>query len=198
MQINTCLRCNRSWCYRGTGRACRCGVCKSPYWDRPHTFSATGNVAVAGVRPETEQDDSTLLGNILHNRGMGTSVHRSDNAPARKSRRAQEKQRMGTGSLDSVVGIDLPGANSLNDGREEVDSHSSAYPQHSEQMKAELRSICDGNVPKQSIPDPEPAEDCTPECCECGHKLTGKVVKGVVVAWACPDLGCAMYGIEQR
>ena len=45
--------------------------------------------------------------------------------------------------------------------------------------------------------DPEPAEDCTPECCECGHKLTGKVVKGVVVAWACPELGCAMYGLER-
>ena len=59
-----------------------------------------------------------------------------------------------------------------------------------------LRSICAGNVPRQV--DPEPAEDCTPECCECGHKLTGKVVKGVVVAWACPDLGCAMYGLEQR
>ena len=59
-----------------------------------------------------------------------------------------------------------------------------------------LRSICAGNVPRQV--DPEPVEDCTPECCECGHKLTGKVVKGVVVAWACPDLGCAMYGIEQR
>ena len=61
---------------------------------------------------------------------------------------------------------------------------------------SDLRSICAGNVPRQV--DPEPAEDCTPECCECGHKLTGKVVKGVVVAWACPDLGCAMYGLEQR
>ena len=63
---------------------------------------------------------------------------------------------------------------------------------------AELRSICAGNVPQQLIPEPAPVEDCTPECCECGHKLTGKVVKGVVVAWACPDLGCAMYGLEQR
>ena len=58
-----------------------------------------------------------------------------------------------------------------------------------------LRSICAGNVPRQV--DPEPAEDCTPECCECGHKLTGKLIKGVV-AWACTEPGCAMYGLEQR
>ena len=62
---------------------------------------------------------------------------------------------------------------------------------------ADLRSICAGNVPKQSIPDSEPVEDCTPECCECGHKLTGKVVKGVVVAWACTEPGCPMYGLER-
>ncbi len=62
---------------------------------------------------------------------------------------------------------------------------------------ADLRSICDGNVSKAEI-EPELDEDVTPECCECGRKLTGKVVKGVVVAWACPDAGCAMYGIEQR
>ncbi len=58
-----------------------------------------------------------------------------------------------------------------------------------------LRSICAGNVPRQV--DHEHAEDCTPECCECGHKLTVRVVKGVVVAWACPDLGCPMYGLER-
>jgi hypothetical protein len=60
-----------------------------------------------------------------------------------------------------------------------------------------LRSICAGNVSRAEV-EPEPAEDCTPECCECGHVLTGKVIKGVVVAWACPDTGCPMYGIEQR
>ena len=35
MDINHCLRCGRDWCYRGEGRALRCGKCKSPYWDRP-------------------------------------------------------------------------------------------------------------------------------------------------------------------
>ena len=59
-----------------------------------------------------------------------------------------------------------------------------------------LRSICAGNVP-MAEPDPAPAEDCTPECCECGRKLTGKLIKGVV-AWACTEPGCAMYGLEQR
>ena len=60
-----------------------------------------------------------------------------------------------------------------------------------------LRSICAGNVSRAEV-EPEPVEDFTPECCECGHKLTGKVVKGVVVAWACTDAGCPMYGLEQR
>lgn len=66
--------------------------------------------------------------------------------------------------------------------------------EHKPTMDA-LRSICAGNVPRQV--DPEPVEDCTPECCECGHKLTVKVVKGVVVAWACPEPGCPMYGLER-
>ena len=34
MRINHCLRCENDWCFRGTGRATRCGKCKSPYWDR--------------------------------------------------------------------------------------------------------------------------------------------------------------------
>jgi hypothetical protein len=35
VQINHCLRCHKDWCYRGEGRALRCGQCGSPYWDRP-------------------------------------------------------------------------------------------------------------------------------------------------------------------
>lgn len=34
MEIKHCKRCGEDWCYRGTGRPIRCGVCKSPYWDR--------------------------------------------------------------------------------------------------------------------------------------------------------------------
>lgn len=33
MQIKHCKRCNRQWCYRGTGEPLRCGKCKSPYWN---------------------------------------------------------------------------------------------------------------------------------------------------------------------
>ena len=34
MEILECKRCGEVWCYHGTGRALRCGKCKSPYWDR--------------------------------------------------------------------------------------------------------------------------------------------------------------------
>jgi hypothetical protein len=34
MKIEHCRRCNKDWCFRGTGRPLRCGHCKSPYWDR--------------------------------------------------------------------------------------------------------------------------------------------------------------------
>lgn len=34
MRIEHCKRCDGDWCYRGVGRALRCGKCKSPYWDR--------------------------------------------------------------------------------------------------------------------------------------------------------------------
>ena len=33
MEIKHCKRCNRDWCFRGTGRPLRCGKCKTPYWD---------------------------------------------------------------------------------------------------------------------------------------------------------------------
>lgn len=104
-----------------------------------------------------------------------------------------------------ATGIDAPGQCSKCKRRGWHTKHA-AVPQaverpipdvHIKPTMADLRSICAGNVPKQSIPDPEPAEDCTPECCECGHKLTGRVVKGVVVAWACPEPGCPMYGLER-
>lgn len=44
MEILICKRCGEVWCYRGTGRALRCGKCKSPYWDRERV-SETGNIS---------------------------------------------------------------------------------------------------------------------------------------------------------
>ena len=32
LDIKHCNRCNRDWCFRGTGEPLRCGKCKSPYW----------------------------------------------------------------------------------------------------------------------------------------------------------------------
>ena len=34
LEIKTCKRCEKDWCYHGTGRPRRCGKCKSPYWDK--------------------------------------------------------------------------------------------------------------------------------------------------------------------
>jgi hypothetical protein len=82
----------------------------------------------------------------------------------------------------------------------------------------DLRSICAGKIPGDpsklspewgwlgkaagSIPrvdiEQEEIEDVTPECCECGHKLTGKTIKGRGIVWACNDVGCPMHGKEQR
>ena len=59
-----------------------------------------------------------------------------------------------------------------------------------------LRASCAGNIPKQ--PDPEPAEDVTPRCCECDYHLIGKVIKGRGIVWECSNVGCAIYGREQR
>ena len=35
MTIKTCLRCEKSWCYRGAGTPLRCGKCGTPYWNIP-------------------------------------------------------------------------------------------------------------------------------------------------------------------
>jgi predicted Zn-ribbon and HTH transcriptional regulator len=51
MAIYDCKRCGSEWCYRGTGRALRCGRCKSPYWDR-----VRGKAVGDEVRPDTRGD----------------------------------------------------------------------------------------------------------------------------------------------
>ena len=48
MKIEHCERCNEDWCYRGNGRAIRCGKCKSPYWDRPYSDRSVGRIPVGG------------------------------------------------------------------------------------------------------------------------------------------------------
>ena len=35
VEIKHCKACGKEWCFRGSGRALRCGKCKSPYWDQP-------------------------------------------------------------------------------------------------------------------------------------------------------------------
>ena len=34
VEIKHCKACGEEWCFRGSGRALRCGKCKSPYWDQ--------------------------------------------------------------------------------------------------------------------------------------------------------------------
>jgi hypothetical protein len=62
---------------------------------------------------------------------------------------------------------------------------------------SDLRSICAGKTPHVEV-EQEEVEDVTPKCCECDKSMMGKVIKGVVVAWACTDAGCPMYGLEQK
>jgi hypothetical protein len=62
---------------------------------------------------------------------------------------------------------------------------------------AALRSICAGNIPQVEI-EQEPVEDATPECCECGKQMAGKLIKGRGVVYACATPGCPMWGKEQR
>jgi hypothetical protein len=128
MEIKHCKRCDRDWCFRGTGRPLRCGKCKTPYWDVEAVKCAP--VANVAERP-------------VCSRPVAASIPRSKP------------------SMD------------------------------------DLRSICAGNIPKVEI-EPEPVEDVTPECCECGHKMTGKSIKGRGIVWACTDPGCPMYGREEK
>lgn len=58
VQINGCLRCENKWVFRGVGRALRCGVCGSPYWDQERKGGKGANFQVAGkgvVRGPVEQ-----------------------------------------------------------------------------------------------------------------------------------------------
>ena len=55
MRFEHCKRCGGDWCYRGVGRALRCGICKSPYWDREKrndvpsvSRSKNGSIPVSG------------------------------------------------------------------------------------------------------------------------------------------------------
>ena len=59
MQVNACLRCEKEWVLPpGVGRALRCGVCGSPYWDQERKKGVSnGNASVvqhesggAGIR----------------------------------------------------------------------------------------------------------------------------------------------------
>ena len=72
-------------------------------------------------------------------------------------------------------------------------SHTLATP--SEVNLSSLRDVCAGNLHQS---ESDPVEDRTPQCCECGHQLTGKAIKGRGIVWACSDPGCAMYGREAR
>ena len=57
MKIEHCERCGEDWCYRGKGRAIRCGKCKSPYWDRERVNEATTQKSGSGRHGEVDGGD---------------------------------------------------------------------------------------------------------------------------------------------
>ena len=61
-----------------------------------------------------------------------------------------------------------------------------------------LRAICAGNMPTVDYVESGLVEDVRPRCCECDKPMTGRMFKGHVVAWACNDQGCPMWGRERR
>jgi hypothetical protein len=79
--------------------------------------------------------------------------------------------------------------------KREVAGSSPARP--TKPTMSDLRSICAGKTPPVEM-EQEEIEDVTPECCECGHKLVGKAIKGRGVVWACVGTGCPMYGLDQK
>lgn len=54
MEIKFCLRCNRDWCFRKTGRPLRCGKCGSPYWDKPPKILNAVVTGHVGASPEIQ------------------------------------------------------------------------------------------------------------------------------------------------
>ena len=68
MEIKHCKRCNRDWCFRGTGRPLRCGKCKTPYWDVEVVGDA---VARTAKKPRAEKASG---GNSGRNTGRVKAV----------------------------------------------------------------------------------------------------------------------------
>lgn len=146
MQINNCLRCNRPWCYRGTGRATRCGVCKSPYWDRPRSSSVERDASAAGMRSIQVPSDSGVSGDILHHRGLGTSVHWIGESSEAENIGACKGAQMVAGGMGKMDGMEQCGVDSTKASGREIDSHAQAKHKHSEQIKKDLRDICAGII----------------------------------------------------
>jgi hypothetical protein len=144
MQINTCLRCDRPWCYRGTGRATRCGVCKSPYWDRARTLGAQGSAVAPRLRPNEATPTTSLPGDIFHHGGVGASVHRLSDPTAKEARGTRTGTAVASGSVGEVAGVEMDRADSATNGGKKTDSSAATKPKHSEQMKQSLRDICAG------------------------------------------------------
>ncbi len=152
MQINTCLRCNRSWCYRGTGRATRCGVCKSPYWDRPNSTRPPGDASPAGMPDRKLKANSKLSSDILRDRRLEPAIHRSDDDTQEPHVGASSVESMGGGSVGSVAGMEISRPDPTERRGEEADTNIATHPQHSAQVKAALRAICAGKVAKEPLP----------------------------------------------
>lgn len=41
-------------------------------------------------------------------------------------------------------------------------------------------------------------DEVWPSCSECAHSMTGKIIKGRGMVYACTDVSCPLYGLERR
>lgn len=184
MKIEHCLRCEGSWCFRGMGRALRCGVCGSPYWDQERK---KGGVSSDGRAPR-EPD-----GEILR---ASSEVAGSTPVPRSKiSVGAEVANGAGLAGCEPEASREQASMRKHSPG-------SSILPPQTKPDIAELRAICAGDVPRPAtvfggyaaaIKEHLEEEISAPACSACEGSM--RQVKG---KWACVDQACGMCGVEQK
>lgn len=182
-----CKRCSYQWRERKSNPPVQCPKCKSPYWDKER---------VNENRAFSRRGMHVLDGNKSAN-GNKSAKEKRVSLPEMRGNVDSEKTEPGSMPEMQARGLGRSNSDSVSTIPEIISSVSLPPASRSKPSMDDLRSICAGNIPKVEI-EPEPVEDVTPECCECGHKMTGKSIKGRGIVWACTDPGCPMYGREQK
>lgn len=93
MEIKHCVRCEKDWTYRGTGRPIRCGQCRSPYWDRERTHGTVQAKAVRVRQGRLPDGLGRAAGNSGHSDALGVPPAEAVPVPAVSSvaRRARSQ-----------------------------------------------------------------------------------------------------------